>query len=298
MTRDTPMSRSLPTRQLEGPDVAFATLPLLRRLRDALTQAIRERRSRWGVPTLFFFHDALQAEWEHVRPRPAPSPLADLIDDALTVMAASVEARHNARALPGLVEAVAASRDPKAWLLAEVLAIPDDEVVRVIHPAARAGFRILVRGLADVNQFHTLIADAVTGSPRQGLLPGPRPHPRAVAAYRDQPTDPAAAVATARFQLFRPTALQADGTLPAGFGGCDHWLWGTEPLSAIPRENGERVVLLGEPVVRATWDVARKFSWLVGELDVVEVMTSAAVGEWLAARTGRAVPSEPVRRAA
>lgn len=298
MTRDTPMSRSLPLRQLDGPDVAFATLPLFSRLRDALTQAARERRSRWGVPTLFFFHDSVQAEWEHVRPRPTPSPLADLIDDALTVMAASVEARHNARALPGLVEAVAASRDPKARLLAEVLAIPDDEVVRVIHPAARVGFRVLVRGLADVNQFHTLLADAVTGSPRQGFLPGPRPHPRAVAAYRDQPADPVAAVTAARFQLFRPAALRADGTLPTDFGGCDHWLWGTEPLAAIPRENGERVVLLGEPVVRTTWDVARKFSWLVGELDVVEVMTSAAVTEWLAARTGRAAPSEPVRRAA
>ena len=300
MTRDAPMSLTFPSRQTDSPDVAFATLPLFRRLRDALTQAARERRSRWGVPTLFFFNDSLQAEWHQVRRRPAPSPLADLIDDALTVMAASVEARHNARAMTDLVEAAmaVAPHIPQARMLAEVLAIPDDEVVRVIHPAAQAGFRILVRGLADVNQFHTLLADAVTGSPREGFLPGPRPHPRAVAAYRDQAPNPLAQVATARFQLFRPSALQADGTLPTGFGGSDHWLWGTEPLGAIPRTNGERIVLLGEPAFRATWDVARKFSWLVGELDVVEVMSSAEVADWLAARTGRAVRPESVRRAA
>lgn len=309
MTRDTPMSTTFPSRQpvAEYPDIGYAALPLFRRLRDALaaarTQLERERRSRWGVPSLFFFNDTLQAEWEHVRGnlRSPPTPLGDLIDDALTVMASSVEARQNARALDGLSEAAVAlaPHNPKARTLAEVLAIPDDEVVRVIHPQARAGFRILVRGIADVNQFHTLLAEAVTGSPLQGFLPGARPHPRAVAAYRDQPTNPLAQVATARFQLFRTSALQTGGTLPSGFGGSDHWLWGAEPLGAIPLEHGERVVLLGEPVFRATWDVARKFSWLIGELDVVEVMSSAEVEHWIAARTGRSVlRAEDVRRAA
>jgi hypothetical protein len=304
MTRDTPTSLKFPSRPpvADSPDVAFASLPLFRRLRDALTRAAGERRSPWGVPELFFFDDALQAEWEqrHGKHLPTPTPLGDLIDDALTVMAASVEARHAARAVDGLAgaAAAAASHDPKARTLAEVLAIPDDEVVRVVHPGARAGFRVLVRGLADVNQFHTLLADAVTGSLADGLLPGPRPHPRAVAAYRDQAPNPMAQVATARFQLYRPAALRPDGTLPAGFGGCDHWLFGTEPLAAIPREDGERVVLLGEPAVRTSWDVGRKFSWLVGELDVIEVMSAAQVADWVAARTGRAVRADAVRRAA
>ncbi len=299
MTRDTPMSAKVPSRPpADHPDVGFATLPLFRRLRDALADASRKR--RWGVAPLFFFNATLQAEWELRRRRAAPTPLGDLIDDALTVMAASVEARHNARAVPGLVEAAAAvaPRDAKARTLAEVLAVPDDEVVRVIHPGARAGFRVLVRGVADVNQFHTLLADAVTGSPRDGFLPGARPHPRAVAACRDQAPDPAVDAATARFQLFRPAALRDDGTLPLGFHGCDHWIWGTEPLAAVPREDGERVVLLGDPVFRATWDVARKFPWLLGELEVVQMMTAAEVADWIAARTGRPARPEGTRRAA
>jgi hypothetical protein len=228
--------------------------------------------------------------------------LAELADDALTVLAAGADARHAARAVSGLAEAAAglAADHPKARQIAEVLAVPDDEVVRVIHPAARAGFRVLVRGVADVYQFHVLLADAVTGDPARGLLPGSRPDPRVIAAYRDAPAVGPEPVAVARFQFFRPQALLPDGTLPPGFAGSDDWLWGPEPLSAVPRVDGERAVLIAEPTVRASWDAVRRVSWLNGELDVIEVMTAAEVTHWIEARTGRRLPAErpPVLRVA
>ena len=195
--------------------------------------------------------------------------------------------------MPGLAEAAAdlAADHPKARQIAEALAVPDDEVVRVIHPAARAGFRVLVRGVADVSQFHVLLADAVTGDPGRGLLPGAGPDPRVVAAYRDGPADGSEPVAVARFQFFRPQALLPDGTLPPGFAGSDDWLWGPEPLTAVPRVDGERTMLLAEPTVRASWDAVRRLAWLNGELDVIEVMTAAEVIGWIEARTGRRLTS-------
>jgi hypothetical protein len=139
--------------------------------------------------------------------------------------------------------------------------------------------------VADVGQFQTLLAEAVTGDPARGLIPGTRPDPDQVSAARDGLCDPDA-VAVGRFQLFRPEALGSDGSLPAGFRGAGHWLWPTQPLADVPRVEGERVVLLGEPAFRATWAAARKLSWLVGELDVVEVMSSAAVSAWLGTSAG------------
>ncbi|HET6572694.1 MAG TPA: hypothetical protein VFG68_03755 [Fimbriiglobus sp.] len=323
------MTHTLPAAPPSAPDVAFAALPLFGRLRDALRAAARFRdrcrdagRRRWGVPDLFFFEPDLQLEWNAVRPARDRVPtaviaavsrrdpaavracveLAELADDALTVLAAGADARHAARAVPGLTEAAAAlaADHPKARQIAEVLAVPDDEVVRVIHPAARAGYRVLVRGVADVYQFHVLLADAVTGDPAQGLLPGARPDPRVIAAYRDAPAVGPGPVVFARFQFFRPQALRPDGTLPPGFAGSDDWLWGPELLSAVPRVYGERTVLLAEPTVRASWDAVRRLSWLTGELDVIEVMTAAEVTGWIEARTGQRLPAEraPVLRAA
>jgi hypothetical protein len=184
--------------------------------------------------------------------------------------------------VPGLADAAAAlaADHTRARELADLLALPEDEGFLVVHPGARA------------------LADAVTGDPGRGLLPGSRPDPRVLAAYRDQTTDPDAATATARFQFFRPSALRTDGSVPRGFAGSDHWLWGREPLAAVPRVGGERVVLLGEPAFRETWDAARRLPRVNGRLDVIEVLSAAAVTEWLAGQTGRPVETRRDERRA
>jgi len=65
-------------------------------------------------------------------------------------------------------------------------------------------------------------------------------------------------VAEVRFQLFKPSAVRPDGSAPAGFTGSDHWLWPQQPLASVPRIDGERVILLGEPAFRTTWEVERR----------------------------------------
>ena len=96
--------------------------------------------------------------------------------------------------------------------------------------------------------------------------------------------------ATARFQLFRPAAVQQDGTLPPGFRGSDHWLWGKEPLAAVPRVDGERVVLLGPPAFRLSWGAERRFPAMPADVRVTEVLNPFRVAERLARLSGTAVP--------
>src|SRR5437868_915455 len=90
------------------------------------------------------------------RPTPGRPPqaaaawdsLPDLTDDALTVLSACPLTRRVARAVPGLADAAAglAADHPRARELVELLALPEDEVFLVVHPAARAGFRVTTRG--------------------------------------------------------------------------------------------------------------------------------------------------------
>ena len=261
--------------ELTRPDVAIAALPLLRRVRDALRLAGRfrdrcralETRSpvaRWGVPTLFFFNADLQREWESVRQTPAkfPEPFAKvvaktdpiaakawadlpgLLDDVLCVLTASVEARHAARATDGLQDAANALAldHTQTAKLAAVLAVVDDEVVRVIDPENRTSYRVLVRGIANVDQFQTLLAQWTSDA------------------------------RIAESQFFQPSALQPDATLLPGFRGSDHWVWGRESLRALPRVNGERIVMIGEPTMNTRGDGQRPL--VNGEVEMLEVIGS------------------------
>jgi hypothetical protein len=296
-----------------SPDVAFAALPLLRRLRDAFELAGRRAKpkSRWGVPPLFFFDKQVQAEWNGVRSlreregpgvsglvygkgtpdrsRSERTTFSDLADDALTLLAGSIEVRRAARVVTGLQAAAErlASEDAKAQLVAGLLAIPDDEVMLALHPATRTGWRVRLGGVADLAQFHILLAD---------LVPGPRPDERVVEAYRDGPIDPEADIATARFQMYRADALRPGGTLPKPFRAAELWLWGHESPADVPAVNGERVVLLGDPPYPRAWPAGRRFPMVRGELELLEVLGAAAVGEWIASRIG--TEPAPVRRAA
>lgn len=279
------------------PEPAFAARPRLAALRDELARAVRPRYTRrppWNEPPLFFFDPTRQAELEATRGSPPavrPDPLAERIAAELSSLFASVEVRRVARATPGLTEAAAAlaPHHPAAKELADLLAVPDDEVFLVLHPATRSGFRLHVAGVADVAQFHLLILDTAVA---EGVFPGPPPPARFRAACREaDPLIPAGVpmVAEGRFQLFAPAAIGPDGSVPPGFRGCDHWLWGTFPLARVPRVDGERVVLLGEPAYRLTWEVERRFPALPAEADVVQVLGQFAVAERLSRLAGQPV---------
>lgn len=281
-------------------DSAFAARPRLLFLRHALAAEARKtaRRAKAGVPPLFFFDPARQAEFEAARGTGRASeadPVEMLIAETLPELFASLETRRVARAIPGLKEAAKAlaSKSHSAKDLADLLAMPDDETVLVLHPARRAGYRLLVRGIADVAQFHVLLAGAIAGHSTDGVLPGTVMPARFIAACREvNPTLPAGvpAVATLPWQLFRPAALGDDGTLPQDFRGCPHWIWGSEALASVPRVDGERVILLGEPTIGTAWEVERRFPSMPAELRLLEVLGPFVVAGHLSRLAGQPVP--------
>jgi hypothetical protein len=284
------------TRPEITPDTGYEAVSWFAQLRDRLVAAVAERRpKRWKEPTLFFFDRRRQTELEASRAGPTADPYADVaaaIAAEMPVLFQSVEVRQVARATGGLCAAAEALAPvcPAAKDLADLLAIPDDEVIVALHPERRTGFRLTVRGVADVGQFHILLADAVTGDPGAGLIPGRPMAERFVAACRDvNPASPAGVpmVAATRFQFFAPAALQPDGTLPGGFGGCQHWLWPTMPLASIGRVGGERIVLLGLPSFAATWDVVRRFPALPAEVRMIETLSPHRVAQRLVRLTGK-----------
>ena len=242
------------------PDAAFAARPRLVRLRDALRALHPPRQSRWGEPPVFFFDPARQAELDAARPRAVqpPHPVAELVAAELPGLIESVEVRHAARAVPGLREATAAAASflPAAQELADLLAVPDDETVLVLHPADRTGWRVAVRGVADAGQFQMLFLEATA----------------------------------LRYQCFRPAALLPDGSLPGGFRGSDHWLWPHHPLAAAPRIEGDRMILLGEPAFRQTWEAEPRFPGLAADVQLLEALNPFRVAERLSRLAGRPVP--------
>lgn len=243
---------------IRTPDRGFAARPRLTALRAALIRAAKERRRpRWGEPAVFFFDPARQAELEAARPR-IPNRFAELtaaINAELPDLLECAEVRRVARAL-GLKDAARplAAHCPTARELADLLAVPDDEVFLVLDPARGAGVRLHLRGAHSVAQLHR-------------LLPEKSP-----------------------YQFFTPGALRPDGTLPGGFAGSEHWLWPTQPLARLPRVNGERVVLVGPATVRAALDVEPRFPTLKVECEVIETLNAFRATEDLSRLCGHPLP--------
>ena len=279
------------------PSTAFDSRVRFRRLAQDLAAALASTncRARWKEPPVFFFDARRQAALEAARTRaPETDPFAGLatrIAEELPALFASVEMRQTARAVEGLRHAAEAMAQlcPGARDLADILAVPDDEVVIVLYPALRIGLRFVVRGVADAGQFHVLLADAANE-----VLPASQVAPRFVSAYRDAGvTFPAGVpmVAEARLQMYSPDALETDGTLPEGFGGSDHWFWPHTPLADVPRLEGERTILLGPAPYHITWEVSRRFPALAADVQLVEVLSPFRVAERVGRLTGHHVPA-------
>jgi len=287
---------SPPQPVIAAPDRAHDAAAALIQLRDQLLDSIAARGpGRWKELPVFFFDRRRQAALNLARPCAGNASHPDVDASIAALMPdlfASIEVRRVARALEGLRVAAEklAAECPAARRLADLLAIPEDEAFTVLHPEQRTGFRLLTRGVADIGQFHVLMVDAVTGEPAAGFLPGPPIPARFIAAYRDvNPATPAGVpmVIRARHQLLAPSALLPDATAPIGFAGCEHWLWPAMPLSAVPRVDGERVIVLGAPAFDMTWDVMRPFPELGAKVQLLETLSPFRVAERLSRLFGR-----------
>jgi hypothetical protein len=165
--------------------------------------------------------------------------------------------------------------------LVTLLQVLDDAELLVLHPGLARGYRVQMLGIATNYQLHTLLADALIGDPTQGWLPGQRPDPRVVAAARNQVADQPGRLAVGVFDLFAWPALQPDGTLdqlPAG--SADAIRNRALPID-IPMFEGVRVLLVRPISSPRTWTADRTFEGMDADLRVLDLLSPAAVQEWL-----------------
>jgi tetratricopeptide (TPR) repeat protein len=207
---------------------------------------------------------------------PALSRLGAILILALSL---SMEARSQARQMHPLREQISqlASTHQEIETLDSLLSILDDEEILVLRPGMGRGYRVRIRGIADNFQLHLLLADALIGDPAQGWLPGQRPDPRLIAAYKDAAPDPDCSVALGAFNLLNWEALQPDGFFSSD---PNHWIWGEGVPADIHAFEGQRVILLAPPPYQRSWTVGRRYPDLVAELIVLETLPATRVEKY------------------
>jgi hypothetical protein len=172
----------------------------------------------------------------------------------------------------------------RAFHLAKVLNVLDDEPVLVLHPEEKKGYRVRVGGVGTNFELFVLLADALVGDPEQGWLAGEKPDPEVAAACRDQPAEAAGGKsATGAFNFYNWQALRPDGTLPepGDYSSSKDWIW-MEGIPAHVREfEGQRVVLLGPPPYARVIQPGRYFDGMPADVRVEAKLSEAEVAEWL-----------------
>src|SRR5436190_5192026 len=99
-----------------------------------------------------------------------------------------------------------ADRVPRAHWLPGLAQVLDDEPLVVIDHATGRGFRLIMSGIGDNFQLHTLLAHRLIGDPARGLLAGDPPETRWVdAATTGAPLLPPDEAVQRRFRLYDGT---------------------------------------------------------------------------------------------
>lgn len=255
-------------------DQAYLLRPRLLALHASLRRAARFQHlwaSSRELAPLFYFHKPRQADYDASRADATAFP-ADVawnavdsgVRDLWPALVADADVRQSARAIAGLYAAAQelASIHPAARDLSDLLRVLDDEVLCVVEPATRAGFTMEVRGVEVIDQLHDLL-DGHTC-----------------------------------YQVLALSGLRQDGSLPTGAGSSAHWLFNDQPAAMLPRIDGERVVLLGEPLPLFRRTDERRFPGLSVEARRLRTLTLPEVLERLSKWAGAPLPqSAPARQA-
>ncbi|GAA4901125.1 hypothetical protein [Streptomonospora salina] len=199
--------------------------------------------------------------------------------------------RSTVRADPGLRAELVAIANQLSGALSEfgeiraLLRMAEATSALVLDRATGRGFRVLFDGIGDNFQLHTLLADALLGSDGRGL-PGRRPDPRWVAAFRDSPPDPQARVVQGWWNL-----VALDGS----------WVRNEGVPADIPAVDGEHVLVLDEQPFPRSWNAGRRHPMVRGWLEADEEVSAEEAAAWwrraapaaTGARSGAGSAAEP-----
>ncbi|MFN8607518.1 MAG: tetratricopeptide repeat protein [Vulcanimicrobiota bacterium] len=193
--------------------------------------------------------------------------------------------------LPELLEEAKARLDSSHRWLHRLKQVPHLESLTVIHVPRRRAARLRVSGVVDNFQLQVLLADLLVPLG----WPGKRPLAEIAGLFRGQgfanhPEESGHGV----WNLYRYDALQSDGRLRPFLEGDDptrHWVWSEGSFYDIPLWQGERVLLLGPPAAKRTFNASRIFELLPARVELIE---ETGADPWLARLPRAKIPIKPV----
>jgi hypothetical protein len=198
----------------------------------------------------------------------------------MAVLTRSAEHRQAARANADLVRGVEAlrERNREANFVSMVLGFTDGMEVIVLHPGEGKGFRVVLEAVNTMAHLFTLLqCELING----GHLPGSPVEDEVLGVATGEVAPERLVNDHARWQFYNWTGLRPDGSL----GGADMstWLFVEDEPEAIPEFEGQRVVILGPPVLgMRMWDgnfFANIHDALRSQARVVEVLTAEQVSQ-------------------
>jgi hypothetical protein len=247
---------------------------LLARLPAFLAQAesVADRAETEAPETLFAANPDGFRAWQS---------LSLMLLPTMAVLARGAEFRKSARRSEELVRLIESlrERNREADFVAQTLSFVDGVELVVLHPGEGKGFRVELEAVHTNAHLFTLLHGALIdgghlpgrpiGEELFGVATGAIPHEK-------QLTD------DARWQFYTWRGLRPDGS----FAGADMsaWLFVEDPPTVIPEFEGERVVVLGPPVLGSRmWDsnfFANIHDSLRSAARVVGVLTPEEVIQW------------------
>lgn len=239
----------------------------------ALAFADTWEKARGGEPPEPTENDPSREIWEVVRPGlgdgagPAMEAWWSLPRFALaasTVLSVSpmVRASVTDREKLSAVADTASRHCGQLAYVRDLLRVLDGERLLVLDRATGRGWTVVIGGMGDNFQLHTLLAGELV---RPGGMPGQAPDPRWVAASLDQDVPPGTPPVTGWWNL-----VDADG----------EWIWNEGVPADIPEIGGTRVVVLDPPAYERSWNPGRRFPMMPASIMVEVAHDPADLRDW------------------
>ncbi|MGW4795647.1 hypothetical protein ACWEPC_24850 [Nonomuraea sp. NPDC004297] len=169
--------------------------------------------------------------------------------------------------LAAALSAVLEDREDLQWL-AGLLSVLQDERLVVLHRETGRGYEVVIGGIGDNFQLHTLLADVVSGPADHGLVEGVQPDPRWVLAASDGDVDP-----------------EDDDPVHGQFNLVDahgKWIWNEGVPADIPHLDGVRVVVLDPPPYARSWSPGRRFPMMPATIRLERILPEDEAASWMA----------------
>jgi hypothetical protein len=161
-------------------------------------------------------------------------------------------------------KAVAGLLSTAHWLFGLLLVLDDEELI-VLHRATGRGYRVIISGIGDNFQLHTLLAARLIGQESRGMIPGQPPTPAEIAAASDGEVAP-------------PDGIRGNFNLVDAFGA---WIWNEGRPADIPRLEGTRVVVIDPPPYERTWNAGRAYPLMRPSVTVTQILPAAEAARWV-----------------